>query len=427
MLLEFKAKNFRSLRDECTLSMVASSDKTLEHTNLLQTGIKSLPSAVRVAAIYGANASGKSNVIRAIQVMREIVMESANYQPGRPFLAVQPFKLDLTSATEPTEFEITFLQKGIRYQYGFSLTRERIVGEWLLAYPTAKAQKWFEREYDPKSGKETYSFGPHLSGQRRLWQEATRQNSLYLSTAVQLNSEQLRGIFVWFSSKLVILPDGLTPSVDRTVSYIRINESSRVKNFLANADISIDSIIIDNKKGPVLFYGGIDRSTGEVKSLLKEQEIYVPLFQHVTQNGSATFDFEDESGGAQQLFALAGPLFDILENGSVLVVDELNRSLHPLLVRQLVELFQNPESNAHGAQLLFTTHETNLLDPELLRRDQIWFTEKNTEQASTLFPLTEFAPRKNEAFESGYLSGRYGAVPILNIKKGIGINSGTNS
>ena len=151
-----------------------------------------------------------------------------------------------------------------------------------------------------------------------------------------------------------------------------------------------------------------------------------PRFQHVTQNGSATFEFEDELGGTQKLFALAGPLFDILKNGSVLIMDELDRGLHPLLVRQLVALFQNPESNAHGAQLLFTTHETSLLDPEFPRRDQIWFTEKNAEQASTLFPLTEFTPRKNEAFESGYLSGRYGAVPILNIKKGIGIDSGTN-
>jgi len=155
--------------------------------------------------------------------------------------------------------------------------------------------------------------------------------------------------------------------------------------------------------------------------------MYVPMFQHVTENGSATFEFEDESGGTQKLFALAGPLFDILKNGSVLIVDELDRGLHPLLIRQLVTLFQNPESNAHGAQLLFTAHETSLLDPDLLRRDQIWFTEKNAEQASTLFPLTEFTPRKNEAFESRYLSGRYGAVPILNTQEGIGIDSGTNS
>ena len=412
MLLEFKTKNFRSLRDECALSMVASSDKTLAQTNLLQTGIKGLPNVVRAAVIYGANASGKSNVIRAIQVMREIIMRSANYQPDQPLLMAQPFELDLTSATEPTEFEMTFLQKGVRYQYGFSLTPERITGEWLLAYPTAKAQKWFEREYDPKSGKDSYSFGSHLSGQRRVWQEATKQNSLYLSTAAQLNSEQLKGIFEWFSTHLVIFPDTLMPSFDHTVSYIRSNANNTVKDFLVNADISIDNILIDSRKGFIIQWD-MEDIPSDIKSRYEEKDIYVPIFQHVTQNGSATFEFEDESRGTQKLFVLAGPLFDILENGSILIVDELNRNLHPLLVRQLVALFQNPESNAHGAQLIFTTHDTNLLDPDFLRRDQIWFTEKNVEQATTLFPLTEFTPRKNEAFESRYLSGRYGAVPIV--------------
>jgi AAA15 family ATPase/GTPase len=426
MLLEFKTKNFRSLRDECTLSMVASSDKTLAQTNLLQTGIKSLPNVVRAAVIYGANASGKSNVIRAIQVMREIVMRSANYQLGQPILIAEPFKLDSTSATEQTEFEMTFLQKGVRYQYGFSLNPERITGEWLLAYPTAKAQNWFQREYDPKSGKDSYSFGSHLSGQRRLWQEATKQNSLYLSTAVQLNSEQLKEIFAWFSTDLVIFPDILMPSFDHTVSYIRTNTNNAVKDFLINADISIDNVLIDRRRGFRISWD-LEYIEDDVKSTYEEKDIYVPTFQHVTQNGSAIFEFGDESGGTQKLFALAGPLFDILENGRVLVMDELNRGLHPLLVHQLVALFQDPESNPHGAQLLFTTHETNLLDSEFLRRDQIWFTEKNAEQATTLFPLTDFTPRKNEALESGYLSGRYGAVPILNTQKGIGSDSGPNS
>ena len=275
MLLEFKTKNFRSLRDECTLSMVASSDKTLAQTNLLKTDIKGLPSVVRTAVIYGANASGKSTVIRAIQVMSEIIMESAIYQLGQPFLTIQPFKLDLTSATEPTEFEMTFLQKGVRYQYGFSLTPERITGEWLLAYPTAKAQKWFQREYNPKNGKDSYFFGSHLSGQRRVWQEATKQNSLYLSTAVQLNSEQLKEIFEWFSTHLVIFPNGLIPSVDHTVSYIRTNAANTVKDFLVNADMSIDDIRIDSRKG-FRFRLDRDHSTGEIKSLTEEKDIYMP-------------------------------------------------------------------------------------------------------------------------------------------------------
>lgn len=424
MLLEFRVKNFRSLRDECTLSLVASSDKMLAATNTIETGLKSLPSVVRTAAIYGANASGKSNLVRAMQAMREIVIGSANYQIGQPFLMVQPFKLDTTSAAKPTEFEVTFLLKGVRYQYGFSLTTERITSEWLFAYPTAKAQKWFEREYDPNKKKDIYHPGPHLSGQRSLWQKATKQNSLYLSTAVQLNSEQLKGIFEWFSTNLVIFPDSLTPSFDYTVFYIRNNMSNAVRDFLINADISIDNILIDNRKA---LQWNMNFASGEIKSALEERDMYMPMFQHVTQNGSATFEFEDESGGTQKLFALAGPLFDILKNGYILFMDELERSLHPLLVRQLIALFQNPKMNAHGAQLIFTSHETSLLKSDILRRDQIWFTEKDAKQASALFPLTEFTPRKNEAFESGYLSGRYGAVPILDTMQSVGVDNDTNS
>ncbi len=157
----------------------------------------------------------------------------------------------------------------------------------------------------------------------------------------------------------------------------------------------------------------MDLATSELKNTREERDIYMPTFRHVTQNGSAIFELGDESEGTQKLFALAGPLLDIFKNGHVLVVDELDRSLHTLLVRQLVTMFQDPERNMHGAQLIFTTHDTILLDSDLLRRDQIWFTEKDSHQASIVFPLTEFTPRKNEAFGRGYLSGRYGAIPIL--------------
>jgi len=411
MLLEFRVKNFRSLRDECTLSLVASNDNTLAATNIIETGIKSLPEVVRTAAIYGANASGKSNLVRAMQLMRAVVVESASLQLGQTF-AVQPFKLDPISATEPTELEVTFLLKGVRYQYGFSFIPDRIISEWLFVYRTAKAQRWFLREYDAQSGQDTYLFGSHMSGQRRVWQESTKQNSLYLSTAVQLNSEQLKEVFEWISNNLVIFPNGSMPSFEYTVSHIRNNANNTIKDFLSEADISIDSISIDSRKAFMQAFN-MDLATGEVKNTREERDIYMPTFRHATQHGSAVFELGDESEGTQKLFALAGPLLDIFRHGRVLVVDELDRSLHTLLVRQLVAMFQDPERNVHGAQLLFTTHDTTLLDSDLLRRDQIWFTEKDSDQASIVFPLTEFTPRKNEAFGRGYLSGRYGAVPIL--------------
>ena len=190
------------------------------------------------------------------------------------------------------------------------------------------------------------------------------------------------------------------------------NTNNTVKDFLSEADISIDSISIDRRKGFIQAFN-MDLATGEFKNIRVERDIDMPIFRHATQHGSAVFELGDESEGTQRLFALAGPLFEIFRNGRVLVIDELDRSLHTLLVRQLVAMFQDPEINTHGAQLIFTTHDTTLLDSDLLRRDQIWFTEKDSHQASILFPLTEFTPRKNEAFGRGYLSGRYGAVPIL--------------
>jgi len=194
------------------------------------------------------NASGKSNLVRAMQLLRGVVMESASLQLGQTF-AVQPFKLDPTSATEPTELEITFLLKGVRYQYGFSFTPERIISEWLFVYRTAKAQRWFLREYDAQSDQDTYVFGSHLSGQRRIWQEATKPNSLYLSIAVQLNSEQFKDVFAWISNHLVIFPNGSIPSFEYTVSHILTNANHTVKDFLSETDISIDSISIDRRKG----------------------------------------------------------------------------------------------------------------------------------------------------------------------------------
>ena len=233
-----------------------------------------------------------------------------------------------------------------------------------------------------------------------------------MSTAVQLNSEQLKEVFEWIANNLVIFLNGSTPSFEYTVSHIRNNMNNTVKDFLSEADISINSISIDRQKGFRHTFN-MDFATGELNNVLEERDMYMPTFRHVTQHGSAVFELADESEGTQRLFAFAGPLFDIFRNGCVFVVDELDRSLHTLLVRQLIAMFQDPEINTYGAQLIFTTHDTALLDSNLLRRDQIWFTEKDSDQASRLFPLTEFTARKNEAFERGYLSGRYGALPIL--------------
>lgn len=409
MLLEFRVSNFRSFRDEAVLALVASSDR--DHpANLLETGIRAIPSALRSIGVYGANASGKSNLVRGLQFMRAVILESALLQPGAQY-RVQPFRLDEATEGAPTTFEATFLKHGIRFQYGFELRPDRIVAEWLIVYKTKQPQVWFRRTFDVQAGKDVYKFGTHLHGARHIWREATRSNSLYLSTAVQLNSEQLKPVFDWFSRDLVVIgaSEAILPTL--TVNHIRQTDASSVVRFLETADIGIADIKVVPKKG---FQQSIhvDLATGRVNPSHSEMEVLVPEFRHSAGDRSAIFTLDDESDGTQKLFALAGPLFEILAHGRVLVVDELDRSLHALLVRKLVEMFHGT-SNPKGAQLIFTTHDTTLLSAELLRRDQIWFTEKDANQASRLFPLTDFSPRKGQAIEKGYLEGRFGAVPIL--------------
>jgi len=417
MLIEFRVKNFRSFKEEAVFSFVASnSHKEHQETHVAKIPDNvpfRVPGLLRSAAIYGANASGKSNFIRAFQLMRALVSETATLQPTQQ-LNVQPFVLDRESKELPVEMEVTFLLDGIRYQYGFSALPERIVGEWLLVYKTAKPQAWFRREYRPNAREEyQYAFGTGLLGQRHVWRQATRSNALFLSVATQLNSEQLRPVFSWISS-MVVLENGGAPVLNHTVEHMLKNPGNQVQGLLRSADIAIAGIDIDTKTVNTTGFK-FDFATGQVEnSGLEPREMKIPLFRHEAPKGSATFEINDESEGTQRLFALAGPLFEIFKDGRVICVDELDRSLHTLLVRQLVEMFHNPLINTGGAQLIFTTHDTSLLSADILRRDQIWFTEKTAGQDSRLFPLTELSTRKDEAFERGYLTGRYGAIPILN-------------
>ncbi len=414
MLLEFRTNNFRSLRDEQVLSMVASTDKTLLDTHALATGLKAAPHVLRSAVVYGANASGKSNLVKALQYMRGVVLESATLQPGQTFDRLQPFKLDTISGTQPTAFEVTFILAGVRYQYGFAMNSQRIVSEQLLVYKAFKPQRWFARHFDAESGKDVYEFGPSFKGAKNLWEGATRPNALFLSVAVQLNSEALRQVFGWFANRLVIFNDQSPLSLHFSVQMLK-QEAQRkaISEFLRAADISIADIEVATKQAMVHAIK-FDLSTGKREEAVSEQAVDDVRFHHITEHGKAVFDLMDESSGTQKLLLLTGPILDILNKGLTLVVDELDTSLHTLLVQALVRLFHRPDVNTGGAQLIFTTHDTSLLDAYgLFRRDQIWFVEKHWDQSSLLYSLLNFSPRKNEALERGYLQGRYGALPFL--------------
>jgi hypothetical protein len=414
MLIEFRVKNFRSLRDEQVLSLVAAKDDSLSDTNTLTTGLKAVPRLLPSAVIYGANASGKSNIIKALQYMRGVILESATIiKPGQTF-SVQPFRLDPASENEPTEFEVTFVLHNVRYQYGFALTSQRIVSEYLLVYKSFKPQQWFERHYDAEKGKDIYDFGTGLKGPKSLWEGATRPNALFLSMAVQLNSEDLRPVFDWFVRDLVIFNETSRLNPQVSIQLLKQDEGKKqICDFLSAADISISDIeVVTNKVPGQTVHFDLDAGKTELRA--EEIEESRLRFTHVTSQGKAVFEFDDESNGTRLLVFLAGPILSILAKGQTLVIDELDTSLHTLLVRELIQLFHRPEINRRGAQLIFTTHDTSLLDsPDLFRRDQIWLVEKDIDQSSTLVALAEFSPRKNEALGKGYLIGRYGGIPFL--------------
>lgn len=392
MLLEFRVANYRSIRDEQALNLVASSDDALAATHLAATGLKSAPQAVRSAVVYGPNASGKSTLLVALNYMRAVVAESAAViQPGQTY-NVQRFKLDDACADRPTAFELTFLLDGVRHQYAFAMTPQRIVSESLVVYRTSKPTQWFRRQLAADGETYDYEFSAYLTGPRKLWQDSTRANALFLSTAAQLNSELLSPVFRWIVDSIVFLPAAAIVNHDFTTALLATDEGrAKVRDFLTSADISI----------------------ADVKAVPRKGEFLVPMFQHATSKGSATFELQEESEGTQRLYGLAAPVLDVLQDGHVLVVDELDSSLHTLLVRRLIAMFHNPAVNPHGAQLIFSTHDTSLLDHSLFRRDQIWFTEKDADQATRLYPLSDFSARKQEAWERGYLAGRYGAVPFF--------------
>jgi uncharacterized protein len=406
MIIEFSVSNFRSIRDEARLSFVATTDKELAASNLIETGLLAAPRITRSAVIYGANASGKSN-------LKSLVTSSfTGMKPGQPF-GFQPFKLELASVIKPTELEVTFVLNGVRHQYGCAFNAERIIEEWLHVYVNPKPQAWFYRKFDVDANEDKYVYSNHLKGDKEVWQKATRPNALFLSTAAQHNSEQLLPIYRWFSEKLVVLPMGSSFTPDQTVNCLQ-NESLRNKviGLITAADVGINDVSLVRRLGVQQSFKL--NKDGTIESTREDREVMMPLFTHRSGDRAVAFELEQESQGTQRFFNLIGPIIDVLQNGKTLIVDELDSSLHPLLVRRIIEMFHNPELNTQGAQLLFTTHDTSLLDvSNLLRRDQIWLTEKSTNHATVLAPLTEFSPRKGEALERGYLMGRYGAVPML--------------
>ena len=419
MLIEFSVANFKSIKKRQTFSLVASKSAELADTHTFNApmgagkgGIKLL----RSAAIYGANAAGKSNLLDALKVMGEMVTKSAGEKFRGDIVPVTPFMLDAGTRIVPSEFEIQFIAEGVRYQYGFSATPERIVDEWLMAYPRNRAQHWFKRIWMEKKGAYQWEFGAFLTGEKNLWKKSTRDNALFLSTAVQLNSQQLQPVHDWFANNTHLSGAlGLYP--DLVASLAEKIGKGKVLNFLKAADLDIDDLNMKKRKL------GQDDLSSDISEpvqrlLLKEMEgtpVYEITSVHKDTDGKPVkFDFDDESDGTRRMFGFAGYWIDALEMGRVVFIDELHEHLHLQLVKYLVRLFHDNKTNPYNAQLVFTTHETALLNQEIMRRDQIWFCERNQQRETAVYPLTDFHPRKGrENLELGYLSGAYGALPYI--------------
>lgn len=417
MLVQFTVGNYLSFREPQTLSLVASSDKHLGQNTFPVPGMKDM-SLLKSVAIYGANASGKSNLIKALRFVLSFVMDSAvQRQPGKR-IEVSPFKLDPLCLERPSEFELVFVSHGERYVYGFTVDTHRVHEEWLTAAKLgsrAKARSLFRRS---ASGK--VSFGASWKGDRAKLEALTRPDALLLSVAVQFNSVTVRPVLRWFFSMMLSSPDYPEVFAPAFAAYrLRTDHqyAERMAAFAQVADLGIARLRAENVPDdlPADPMGAETPWPAYVlEALRSNDESRIPQLRtvHRRQDGEeVVFDFvTEESEGTKRLLLLAGSWFRCLTGSDRLVIDELDASLHPTLVRFLLQtLHQAPKE----PQVIFTTHDPTLLDRELLRRDQVWFTEKDRDGATKLYSLWDYKVRTDENLQGRYLQGRYGAVPYV--------------
>lgn len=420
MLLEFTVSNFRSVHEPQTWNMVASALKEAEERNTFAAtapGLSKGTRLLRAAALYGPNAAGKSTLVEALAFVKGQVVNSARESQQGDIIPTVPFKLTAASRSADSEFSVHFIEAGVRYEYGFRCNALRFTEEWLFAFPVGRPQKWFHRVYDATSQSDAYDFSDRFQGgrQRHIWASETRSNALFLSRCMQSNNEQLKPVFEWFSKRLKVVTTPGSLAADFTARRCEdAGERAKVLAFLNSADLSIEDIRLERRAfNPDMLPGHLSETIRqELMQSFSGKELTTLKFQRRDVKTGEVVEFEEseESDGTRALFAFAGPWLDVIENSRVLVVDELDSSLHPLVVRHLVSLLLHARGHA---QLLFTTHDTTLLSQKLLRRDQVWFIEKNAEREARLYPLSDFSPRENEAIERGYLNGRYGGIPNL--------------
>jgi hypothetical protein len=421
MLLAFRAENVRSFRGALELSMVA--------TALAEEGVPRVVPwreggrPVRVlpaAGIFGANASGKSNLLRALNDMHLHVVHSfRSHGPGGG-VPRRAFRLDPEQESAPSRFEVDLVLHGIRHEYGFAVDDDRVQAEWAYRYPRGKAALIFRRDGDQ------VTLGERNRAKGRAVIEVLRPDSLLLSVAAAANHPDLVPLWEWFAENLLLTEAANRPYRWAYTAGLLREERRRgqVLSLLQAADLGItdarvreaDPQVAERIRRALRIIRGQEEEAEGKEQASAEIEPLVML-SHRGASGDVEFGPGEESLGTMVWLGLSGPILDAIAHCNVLLVDEIEASLHPDLVNQLVRLFQSPESNPRGAQLIFNSHESSLLGnstgERVLGRDQVWFTEKDNDGATRLYPLADLSPRNDEAIERRYRTGRYGATPIL--------------
>ena len=437
MLLQFSVKNFKTFKDKITLSLVASNyDKdTREEENIINNekfGYRLLKSAV----VYGANASGKSKLIDAIAFMRHFVINSSKESQKGESIDIEPFRLSKETENEPSEFEMVFLFNNELFRYGFEVRKQKVVSEWLYHKPKTKEVELFYRDDN--------NFHTHernfIKGTTIVREGLVRDNALLISVAAQFNEKTAITVLDWFKSLKVL--SGLNESSYQGFTMSKTEDPTyRTKIFelLKAADFGVHGIKLQRldigslpNDMPIEIRDKLFIEINEEKADLVSDVIITHKKYDSTKKAIENVSFsldDEESSGTQQFFALAGPILDVIENGYTLIVDELDSKLHPNLVCKIVSLFNSKDFNNKNAQLIFNTHNSNLLSSGLFRRDQIWFTNKDKYGEAKLYSLADFKSdevKKNEPFEDNYIRGKYGAVPYLGFFNNINLSQYEN-
>lgn len=414
MLVEFSVKNFKSIKEEQTFSLLATKDAELEMENTFE--ISNKITALRSAVICGANASGKSNLFQALHSFINFAIQSAAQKQLGDSISTVPFLLSLETKNKPSVFEIIFYMstengEPIRYRYGLGITKEKVTHEYLFAINNVREVSLFTRKEQEFDVSGTY----FKEGTKLV--DSTRNNASFLSVCAQNNGHISGSIITYFRS--MFIASGLHDLTPFTLEKIKDKAySKKILDFLHSADIQVEDFKIDllpleQEMFPdPIVYKMISNDFPSAK--FKKLSFAHKVFDGEKESGYEYFSNNDESSGTQKLFEYAVPILDALENGTLLFIDEFDVCLHPSIVSAIISLFNSSETNPKNAQLIISCHESHVLKKEIFRRDQIWFCEKTSFGATDLYSLSEFkkkAVRNDAAFSKNYLNGEYGGVP----------------